>query len=86
MKFLLKKFKDLDLESILVGVINATINVLTISCAKSIGFILFMFIYIVTSFATVLIFRKETFSRTSYLVGLWVPTLIFILIKLFFLS
>lgn len=86
MRFLLKRFEDLNIESILVGVINAVINILTISSAKYLWFVCFISIYIVTAFATAMIFRKGTFSRTSYSVGLWVPTLIFILIKLFFLS
>ena len=88
MKFLLKRFEDLNIESILVGIINAIINVLTISscAAKSIGFILFMFIYIVTAFATAELFKNKIFNSMSYLISYFVSNLIFIFIKFFFLS
>ena len=86
MKFLLKRFEDLNIESILVGIINAIIVVLAISYSKSIGFILFMFICIVTAFATAELFKNKIFNSMSYLISYFVSNLIFIFIKFFFLS
>jgi len=86
MKFLLKRFEDLNIESILVGVINAVINILTISSAKYLWFVCFISIYIVTAFATAELFKNKIFNSMSYLISYFVSNLIFIFIKFFFLS
>jgi len=86
MRFILKRFEDLDIESILVGVINAIIVVFAGSFAKYLGFICFMSILIITSFATVELLKKKISDRISYLISYYVSALILILIKIYYLS
>lgn len=88
MRFLLKRFEDLNIESILVGIINAVIVVLaaSLATAKHIGSIEFLSIIIVTSFANIQMFKNKTFDYNNFLISLWFSTFIFIFIKFFFLS